>query len=114
MGIYIQGLEMPKEGCIEILIHSDGIVQLTGKSVRIEGVDYYTPYIGEKPEMHTAVHVPPHGKLIDADEFFNDICNSLNEMTAIGVAVDGEWMWGKLNDALRNAPAVLEAEEGVA
>ena len=54
----------------------------------------------------------PHGRLIDADEFFKDICNSLNEMTAIGIAVDVEWMWGKLNDALENAPTVIEAEEG--
>jgi hypothetical protein len=64
--------------------------------------------IGEFAEVE---EIPPHGRLIDADEFFKDICNSLNEMTAIGIAVDGEWMWGKLNDALGNAPTIIPAEE---
>lgn len=63
-------------------------------------------------EMQKRIPKRPHSRLIDADEFFKDICNSLNEMTAIGVAVDGEWLWDKLNDALENAPTVIPAEEG--
>lgn len=45
-------------------------------------------------------------RLIDADELMNDICESLNQMTNIGIVVDGEWLWGKLNDALDNAPTI--------
>ncbi len=45
-------------------------------------------------------------RLIDADAFYKDICDSLNEMTRIGIAVDGEWLWGKLNDSLDNAPTI--------
>ena len=45
-------------------------------------------------------------RLIDADAFYKDICDALNEMTRIGIAVDSEWLWGKLNDALENAPTI--------
>ena len=45
-------------------------------------------------------------RLIDADGLMNDICESLNQMTNIGIVVDGEWLWGKLNDALDNAPTI--------
>lgn len=45
-------------------------------------------------------------RLIDADALFEDICDSINEMTKIGIMVDGEWLWAKLNDALENAPTI--------
>lgn len=45
-------------------------------------------------------------RLIDADALFKNICDSINEMTKIGVMVDGEWLWAKLNDALENAPTI--------
>lgn len=66
MGVYIN-MEMPKEGFVEILIRDDGTVQKTGQSYRINGTDYYTPYVGEMPVIYQAVSVPPHGRLIDAD-----------------------------------------------
>ena len=59
---------MPKEGFVEILIRDDGTVQQTGQSYRIDGTDYYTPYVGEMPVMYEAVPIPAHGRLIDADE----------------------------------------------
>ena len=51
-------------------------------------------------------------RLIDADALYKDICDSINQMTAIGIAVDGEWMWAKLNDALDNAPTIEERKKG--
>jgi len=102
MGVYIEGMEMPKEEIV-FSITPDGKVQ------RYDRMFGNTFTFGKKFE---AFPVPPHGRLIDADAFFKDICDSLNEMTAIGIAVDGEWMWGKLNDALNNAPTIIEAEEG--
>lgn len=67
MGVYID-MEMPKEGFVEILIRDDGTVQQTGQSYRIDGTDYYTPYVGEMPVMYKAVSVPePHGRLGDLD-----------------------------------------------
>ena len=68
MGVYINGMEMPKEGFVEILIRDDGTVQQTGQSYRIDGTDYYTPYVGKMPVIHKAVPVSDHGDLIDRDE----------------------------------------------
>lgn len=62
-------------------------------------------FIGE------AVEIPKHGRLIDADAFFEDICNDLNAMTKIGIAVNGDWLWAKLEDALEHALTIIEAEE---
>lgn len=68
MSVLIHGLKMPKDGFVEILIRDDGTVQQTGQSYRIDGTDYYTPYVGEMPVMYKAVPVTePHGRLIDAD-----------------------------------------------
>jgi hypothetical protein len=52
-GIYIPGIEMPKEGmCKTITIFDDGAV------VEVNGSE----------KLGIAVHIPPHGRLIDADE----------------------------------------------
>ena len=67
MSVLIEGMEMPKEGFVEIIIRDDGTVQQTGQSYRIGGTDYYTPYVGEMPVMYKAVPVQPHGRLGDLD-----------------------------------------------
>lgn len=51
-----------------------------------------------------------HGRLIDADAFMADICRSIDEMTKIGIMVDGDYLWCKLEDALENAPTIVEKE----
>lgn len=66
MGVYIN-MEMPKEGFFEILVRDDGTVQQIGQSFRLDGTDYYMPYVGEMPGIYKAVPVPPHGRLIDGD-----------------------------------------------
>ena len=58
MSVYIKGLEMPQEGFVEVLIREDGTVQKTGQSYRIDGTDYYTPYVGEMPYIYHAISVP--------------------------------------------------------
>jgi hypothetical protein len=52
-----------------------------------------------------------HGRLIDADDIMNDIKNDINEMTNIGIGVDGQYLWGKLNDAIYNAPTIIESDK---
>lgn len=68
-GIYIKGMEMPKEPdeMIEIAIFGDGNVIQTGESWRSpeNGKCYYTTTTPEK--FFNAVPVQPHGRLIDAD-----------------------------------------------
>ena len=52
-----------------------------------------------------------HGRLGDLDAVMSDICSGINTMTNIGIAVDDEYLWGKLNDAIDNAPTIIEADE---
>lgn len=68
MSILIHGTDMPKEGFVELLVRDDGTVLQTGQSYRIDGKDYYSPYVGEIPNMYKAAQVPPHGRLGDLDE----------------------------------------------
>ena len=70
MSVYIKGMEMPKEGFVEVLIRDDGTVQQTGQSYRLGGTDYYTPYVGEMPQIYSAVSVPEHGDLIDRNVLY--------------------------------------------
>lgn len=51
-------------------------------------------------------------RLIDADALMKDICDSLDQMTNIGIVVDGDWLWAKLNDAIDNAPTIEERKQG--
>ena len=107
MSIYIKGMEMPKEGFVEILIRDDGTVQQTGQSYRIDGTDYYTPYVGEMPVIYKAVPVPPHGRLIDADKigltnFEIILCQKGNPYkNALEM----------LLKKIENAPTIIPAEE---
>ena len=92
MAVLIEGMEMPKEGFVEIIIRDDGTVQQTGQSYRIDGTDYYTPYIGEMPVMYKAVPVPPHGRLIDASVAYDKIAEQEGgnyvDMDAVGMGLD--------------------------
>lgn len=51
-----------------------------------------------------------HGRIGDLDSIMNDISNSINEMTNIGILVDGEYLWAKLNDAIDNAQTIIPAD----
>ena len=103
MSILINGMEMP-DNCALCPMWDAGNCLAAAEAIICE--------YNKRPSDCPLANVPPHRRLIDADEFFKDICNSLNEMTAIGIAVDGEWMWDKLNDALDNAPTIIPAEDG--
>lgn len=110
MSILIKGMEMPKNcgecfACKAEMSHEKKVIHVCCFTRKEYGFD------GNHMDDCPLVPVPQHGRLIDADAFFKDICDSLNEMTAICVAVDGDWMWGKLNDALINATTIIPAEE---
>lgn len=52
-----------------------------------------------------------HGRIGDLDAVMSDISTSVNEMTNMGVAVDGEYLWAKLNDAIDNASTLIKADK---
>lgn len=96
MGVYIKSMKMPEDGHIlSLVLKSDG---------KVIGANY-----GEV--LGKAVEIHPHGRLIDADLLYNYICTSINAMTEIGFAVDGDYLWGLINNGLDTASTVIEAEE---
>ena len=110
MSILIKGMEMPKEGFVEILVREDGTVQQTGQSYRIDGTDYYTPYVGEMPVMYEAIPVPPHGRLIDADALLKEI-NRLCDRRDAGIITEVSCLNAFLRE-IGYAPTIIPAEEG--
>lgn len=76
MGVYIKGMEMPKDGAfIEVMIWSDGHVTKTGDSYLSEdGKHYYKPC---DFEYFSAITVPDHGDLIDRRELLKTIVKRL-------------------------------------
>ncbi len=109
MSVLIKGMEMPKEGFVEILIRDDGTVQQTGQSYRIDGTDYYTPYVGEMPTMFEAVEVPSHGRLIDADALLNAIKKAGEDDSEIADVYKEDY--AAVSDWLYTAPTVIPADK---
>ena len=113
MSILITGMEMPKEGFVEILIRDDGTVQQTGQSYRIDGTDYYTPYVGEMPNIYMAVPDPPHGRLIDADALIEKVIAKYLEHERKGELVfAAAEIKQDIVDLISDAPTIIPAEEG--
>ena len=106
MSVLIKGMDMPKEGLYNLsFVKSDGVTICLIEELYPDGG-------GRLVEHKGVVEIPtPHGRLIDADALFEDICNDLNAMTKIGIAVDGDWLWAKLNDALGHASTIIEVEK---
>lgn len=83
--ILIKGMEMPKDAPIIIKICSDGSVSRVHEGV-----------------VATAVPVPPHGRLIDAD--------ALREEVKKHAAPCDAWVFS----LIRTAPTIIPAEEAAA
>lgn len=85
MGVYIKGMEMPKDGCHHMIcIYADGTVSTGGR-------------------VYMAVPVPPHGRLIDADAAYDSIAEvehagNYVDMDAVGIGID-------------DTPTVIPADE---
>lgn len=92
--ILIKGMEMPKKGNIGFLLYSDGSVEICGTG------SLSKPLFGVPFEK--AVALPPHGRLIDADE--------LSYHTITDYKLEGHNVID-LED-IENAPIVLEANNG--
>lgn len=91
MGVYIKGIEMPKENeYVYLLIKNDGKVECVKSIFHIN-----EPTTLIEMEQTTAIEVPkPHGRLIDADACIDYIRNN------------NQHAW----EALAYAPTVIEGE----
>lgn len=103
MSVLIKGIEMPKEGRLTLQISADGAVYVVNRC-NITAETYTTE----------ATPVPPHGRLIDADE----MKESVRKQTAFLRLIGGEFAEiaetiekGFLQE-IDNAPTIIEAEEG--
>lgn len=91
MGVYIDGMEMPQNLGVSVTIYPDGRV------IRYLGY-------GAKEQLGTAVPVPPHGRLVDADALREDwLENGENEYV---------YDTNAFLDSLDAAPTIIPAEEG--
>ena len=100
-GIYISGMEMPKEGCVEIQIFAEGIALKTGYTVRIKDKDYYQPTIGETPPM-SVISVPDHGRLIDADAMIESV--ELDDLSTLSEVMH-------IKEVMHDVPTIIPGEE---
>lgn len=117
MGIYIKGMEMPKDNCDafrEIIITNnlvDGKIQMLAHDLQTN------EFIGE------AIELPPHGRLIDADAFSTKIIEIIerqkyDDFYAKSISV-GEILREVVSElrgeslcGFNNAPTIIEAEVG--
>lgn len=99
MGVYIKGMEMPKDGYVDVRIKYNGTAaHSTGEP----------PYF----RVYDAIPVPPHGRLIDKDALLKDIdSNFIVKPDGDGnlVEVHGE---EKVLAHIAYAPTIIPAEEG--
>ena len=77
MGVYIKGMEMPKS-CYKCDMRRrngmDIVCPIAHERFSVTDVNILEYCLDSCP----LIPVPPHGRLIDADAFFKDICDSLN------------------------------------
>ncbi len=97
MSILIKNMEMPTDDSIRIILYPDGRV------VKSNAVEY---------EEFEAIPVPPHGRLIDADELKEWIANwfTMNRQYH-PYAKDNNIPITELYDILDRIPTIIEAEE---
>lgn len=101
MGIYIDiDMKMTEDGLKNIMILADGrVFQFSG-------------YGNPKP-LGTAVSVPPHGRLIDADVFTYKIKEEVNKCTATGCKADRYLIPGYIATMkfVNDLPTLISASE---
>ena len=109
MGVYIKGMQMPKDCPYCKMAHYNASDEFTGcdvvpnKRYAMHNDAVYAKST-QRPDWCPLVEVPaPHGDLIDRDALEADICPDWN-----GLYVPDNAYSEKL---IRNAPTVIEAEE---
>ena len=97
--ILIKGMEMPKRMPIKAVIFPDGRVTVTLHSGKIL--------------ERKAVHVPKHGRLIDADALKLSHCKECTLYPDKCLEKTDEGCdWGSIYHIEHCAPTIIEAEEG--
>ena len=111
MSVLIKGMEMPEKGSwVTLRVFHDGQCFLYSWC----GNDF------DFMEHLTAVPVPPHGRLIDADALINEFKILQSGREIFGMELDSSFLssgqelsteWYCVEDAIEDAPTIIEAEE---
>ena len=103
MDLLIKGLEIPKDEYVDVRIFKDGRV-IANQADANEPNSHYATF--------TAIAVPPHGRLIDADNLIDDfkkyMCGKCYVINRAGVACE-DCFYRDIEKAIAIAPTVLEA-----
>lgn len=95
MSVYIEGMEMPKNGsCIQIVIDDDGKVYPSVEKC-----------ILKMDSIAKAVSVPPHGRLINADAL------GITDFEIVMCNGDYKELAKMILEKIENAPTVIPASE---
>lgn len=100
MSVLIKGMTMPKDKFVAVVIHPDGTAYTTEMTAGV-----CTKYLADC----TAVLVPPHGILIDADAMIDHLEFNIKHCTINGHTAQ---RYREMIVELCTAPIVIEAEEG--
>lgn len=119
MGVYIKGMEMPKNNTVLLRIYpKDKLNELYVEQLDIDG---------DTLNEYWAVELPQHGRLIDADAFLTEQRHLYCENCArrkgmkngkmkfvydIGDAPCRACGYGDVLDDIEDAPTIIPAEEG--
>ena len=116
MGVYIKGMEMPTSCGNCPMCHSNAEYDYAYCCVSSAETS------GNKiPSGCPLVPVPPHGRLIDADELMHEFEKAQQTMAQHGREYSCSFMsssqeisteWYCVEDMLENAPTIIPAEEG--
>lgn len=107
MGVYIN-MEMPKDKAVAVVIHPDGTAYTAEMSAGV-----CTEYLADC----TAISVPPHGRLIDADAVVAEIQDAIDNMEYSYPYLLREEQSQRehgmvfAEDIVRDAPTIIPAEE---
>jgi hypothetical protein len=105
MGVYIKGMELP-DNCYTcpFMFHQRRAPEVWCTAIENHWLDLRKVLSCDRHDDCPLVHVPPHGRLIDQDAILREVIHG-----------DYPNQWIDKNELLRlfrNAPTVIEAEEG--
>ncbi len=101
MGVYIPGMEMP-QSCHECVAGYGGCCYVAPPEADGICPDH------DRPDWCSLVAVPPHGRLIDADELYEDCALDYKYEVAATTTRVNEYMQLKIDAA----PTIIPAVEG--
>lgn len=110
MGVYIKGMEMPKN-CHECLVRNQGFSGDGMKCGKTGSVSNWGDGHRKRMENCPLASVPPHGDLMDRAELWVEI-NKICDRRDAGIISDLTCLQQILS-AVRHAPTIIEAENKI-